>query len=138
MTSDWLWTPNISLGPILIGSDLKKHIITLDAVYDESTNDSTDWDSYVMHDYDVYMDVSNGKVVSITSYSKFLYEGTNIVGATMTQLAYILGCAADEVGDPVEYDDGDVKISYDYFDLGLQVWTSDDVITSATCLTYSD
>lgn len=137
MTINWVWIPNVSLGPILLGSSVKNYVNTLGAIRSEEAGDSTGWESYVIHDYDVYIDVSTGKVVSATAYSDFIYEDTNIIGSTIQQLNRILNHSAFEVGDPIEFDDGDVKISYDYFELGLQVWSSDTAVTSATCLNYS-
>lgn len=138
MNINWQWVSNKSLGPILIGSDITKYVESLGAIYDETSDDSTDWDTYVLPDYDAYIDVSGGKVVSITAYKEFIYNGKNVLGLTTMQLDQMLGCTADDIGEPVEYDDGDVKTPYDYFDLGLQVWASDGVITSVTCMSYDD
>ena len=52
------------------------------------------------------------------------------------ELVNILDCSADEVGESVIYDDGDIRTPYEYFDLGLQLWTSKQRVTSVSCLTY--
>ncbi len=138
MNINWQWVPNKSLGPIIIDSKISDYFENLNVVRDETSTDSTDWDTYIVPANDVYIDVDGEDVVSITAYREFKYDGKNVIGMTTAQLEKVLGCTPDEVGEAVEYDDGDVKTSFDYFDLGLQIWASDEVITSATCLSYDD
>ncbi|WNF48445.1 hypothetical protein RHP75_08540 [Pseudomonas sp. SG20056] len=132
----WDWTPNKSLGPVKIGSSIDAYILSLGFIYDEDSDPADGWVSYIDKAGDVYIDVSDGLVVSITSYGEFYYKSLNLIGATILELGALVGRVADEVGSAVEFDDGDIKNSYDYFDLGLQVWASQGVITSATCLSY--
>ena len=138
MSIYWKWIENKGLGPISIGSNISKYIKSLKVERDEASEDSTGWDTYVVPGNDIYIDVAGEHVVSITAYLEFICDEENIIGMTMTQVEQALGCAADEAGDAVEYDDGDVKIPFEYFDLGLQIWASDGVVTSATCLSYED
>lgn len=138
MNINWQWIPNKSLGPVVIDSKISEYFKSLNVVRDETSTDSTDWDTYIVPGDDVCIDVAGEEVVSITAYLEFKYDGKNIIGMTTMQVEQMLGCTADEIGDAVEYDDGDVKIPFDYFDLGLQVWASDGVVTSATCLSYDN
>jgi hypothetical protein len=135
----WDWLPNIRLGPVVLGENIDIYINSLNVyLEDEEQDDMTDWVRYVVPDVDIYIDVENGKVVSVTSYGEFIYKGKNIIGMNVIDLDRILGCAADEVGGSVVYDDGDRRTPYEYFNLGLQVWTSKNIITSGSCLTYED
>lgn len=136
MKSLWEWKPNTSLGPIEVGSKIDVYVASLGFVYDEDSDPEDEWVSYVDKSGDIYIEVSGGLVVSVTSYREFYYKNSNIIGRTIIELGALLGCVADEIGSAVEFDDGDIKNSYDYFDLGLQVWASQGVITSATCLSY--
>lgn len=138
MHIDWNYVPNVSLGPIEIGSDIDDHVRTLGARYDESSADGSPWDSYVIPEHDIYIDVADGRVISITGYKVTSFKDHNLIGMSLIHLGEVLGVTADEVGDPVEFDDGDVKTSYDYFALGLQIWVSNGIVTSATCLSYEN
>ena len=134
MKIQWVWVKNKQLGPIVIGDEIQKHIETLAAMLEEA--DGSEWDTYTVPDEDVYIDVENHKVVSISAYTEFFYCGYNVIGMTIHALTQLLDCKADDIGEPIEYEDGDIKISYDFVKVGLQVWCSEDVITSVTCLVY--
>lgn len=138
MSIIWNWIPNESLGPVKIGSNINAYIKFLGFTYDEDSDPADEWISYVDKAGDIYIDTSEELVISITSYREFHYKNLNIIGATILELGALLGRAADEAGGAVEFNDGDIKDCYDYFELGLQVWASKGIITSATCLSYND
>lgn len=138
MSNTWIWVPNISLGPVTIGSRIDTYINQLGFTYDELSDPNDEWVSYTNRVGDIRIDTENQLVVSITSYRDFNYKNLNLIGSTILELGALLGQVADEAGTTVEFDDGDVKSCYDYFDLGLQVWASRGIITSATCITYKD
>ncbi|RLA51907.1 MAG: hypothetical protein DRR42_09045 [Gammaproteobacteria bacterium] len=135
MSYEWEWFPNRSLGPVTIGSNIEIYIANLALVKDEST-DATGWDTYILPDFEIYIDVEDGKVISITAYREFLYKGRNLVGTNLIELDGLIDAKADEVGQPVEYEDGDIKTPYEYFGLGLQVWVSKNRVTSISCMSY--
>lgn len=136
MKESWIWIPNKSLGPITIGSPVEAYINKLGFSCDEDSDDSTE--CYVDKSGDIYIDALDGLVESITSYREFYYKHVNLIGSSILELGTLIGKVADEAGESVEFEDGDVKSCYDYFDLGLQVWASRGIITSASCLTYDD
>lgn len=135
MTTTWSWIPNKSLGPIEIGSDIKTHIENLDAEYIEDFDDTTDWKTYYIEGAEVYAEAADDSVVSITAYVEFIYKGHNFIGMPTIQLDDVLECSPDEIGESVEDEDGEELTSFDYEKLGLQIWESKGIITSATCLT---
>jgi hypothetical protein len=134
----WAWEPNKSLGPVAIGSAIEIYIDQHGFAYDEDSGPNDEWISYADKSGDVYIDTEEGLVVSITAYRDFYYKHLNLIGANIIGLGALLGQVADEVGEAVEYEDGDVKNCYDFTELGLQIWASRGIITSATCLTYQD
>jgi len=139
MTIKWEWVPNKSLGPILIGADIRTYIKDFNATIDKNMGDDlTGWDSYDLLDYEIRIDAENNKVLSITSYKEFLFRKRNAFDLSVSQFIKLLECSPDEIGDNVEYDDGDIKTPYEFFEIGLQVWASNSVITSITCMTYQD
>ena len=136
-SDDWVWVPNQSLGPVFIGSKIENYIGVF-ALTKDTTVDATGWDTYVFPNHNIYIDTDNGKVVSITSYSEFFYKGQNLIGLGILELSKLFGVDPDEIGDPVEYEDGDIKQPFEYFDLGLQVWMSDGTVTSVSCMCYEE
>lgn len=137
-TELWTWVPNKSLGSVAIGSAIEIHIDQHNFSHDEVSSSKDDWSSYVDKTGNTYINTEDGLVVSITSYRDFWYKGLNFIGANIIELGALLGQVADDTETTVEFDDGDVKSCYDFTDLGLQIWASRGIITSATCSNYKE
>jgi len=135
MSIEWKWTPNISLGPILIGSNINSYLKKFQLVKDQSV-DATGWETYMLPSFDTYIETEEGKVVSITAHKEFIYKEYNLIGLNLIKLGELLGVSADEVGMPVEYEDGEIRTPYEYSDLGLQVWITNKHVSSISCCTY--
>ncbi|MEP3243981.1 MAG: hypothetical protein ABJN40_14945 [Sneathiella sp.] len=136
MTLKWNWIPNKSLGLIEIGIGIDHYVKKLNATYIAEPPDATGWEAYEISEFEINIAVSDGEVVSITSYKEFLYKEYNLIGLELKALDTLLGCSADEIDGPVEYDNGDVTMCYDYDALGLQIWMQNNTVHSATCMTY--
>tara|TARA_R110000787_G_scaffold1497_7_gene6284 strand:- start:3058 stop:3480 length:423 start_codon:yes stop_codon:yes gene_type:complete len=132
----WDWVPNQRLGPIEIGISVETYVGQLGAQLLAEIDDSTGWDSYYIPHHDVYINAEDGEVVSISAHKSFYYGIKNVLGMTIEQLEALLGCKADEIGNSVEYEDGDIQTPYDYSELGLVAWVSQDVIVNVVCTTY--
>lgn len=133
----WSWIPNTSLGNIAIDESLSSVRSKYKLLASEEDS-ITGWTSFFIPDHDIYIDVENGKVVSITSYNKFLYREKNCIGLNMLDLGEVLGTLPDEIGEAIEFQDGEVKTPREYLNLGLQVWSTNNHVTSITCLHYED
>lgn len=131
---DLVWSPNVGLGPVTFGSPVGELTQSLGAYADVKISDETGWDSYCLPEVDLSVDAEDGKIVAIRSYSTFFYKGENLIGMSIIQAGRLLGRTADEIGAEVEYDDGDVQVSFDFINEGLQVWTSHGRVVSATCM----
>lgn len=139
MKIKWDWVPNERLGPVTLGSDINIYISELGAYRDDDDEDDvTGWTRYALPDMDTYIDVEDGKVVGVTSYESFFYDDKNLIGVPLRKLDEALGNTSDEIGEPVEYDNGEVHVPYEYSDLGLQVWVSEGKVVYISCLTYED
>ena len=105
----WQWVPNKSLGNVSIGESLSsveaKHSLLANEV-----DTITGWTTYFIANDDVYIDIEEDRVVSITSYKTFTYLGKNCIGLNVVELGELLGVLPDEIGDPVEYEDNEVKV----------------------------
>lgn len=134
MNAAWEWVPNSSLGPIKLGDKITEYIKMLNLLVDTEEGDATNWVGYNVHDLDIYIYVENYIIVSITSYDNFFYREKNIIGMAANKLGAILGCEPSELGRSVLFDDGDIQIPFEYFDLGLQLWVSNETVKSASIL----
>ncbi len=121
-----------------MGEGIAMYVSSLGAFVPEDHESSIDWVRYSIPDYDVCIDVEDKIIVSVTSYSEFLYKGLNLIGMNIIELGQALDCTADEIGETIEYDDGESKTPYEYFGLGLQIWVSEGEVVSASCLSYDD
>ena len=135
----WNWVPNKSFGPILLGENVSIYAKELKLILDDSgISDSTGWNTWLSELFEIMINSDFEKVISVTAYDEFCYEDKNIIGMSIDQLLDTLGDEADEVGESVEYDDGDVQTPYEFYDLGLQDWLSQDKVVSISCLSYED
>jgi len=130
----WLWKPNSSVGVIKLGDNISHYVDSLDLkIWDEEA-DETGWVDYKIPKVDTYISTQNGVVRSISSYEVFTYNETNLIGLKLEDLYQILNCKPDEIGTPVIYEDGDIQIPYEYFELGLELWISDGKVVLASCI----
>ena len=134
-----LWEPNHSLGGVSLGRDIAIYIEEYGLSKDESNiDDGTNWDTYNSTYLDLEIHSDAGKIVSITTETELIYQGENLIGLTVEQVTSLLGRTADEIGESVEYEDGEIQTPYDFFDLGLQLWAESCNVVSASCLNYTE
>ncbi|MDN7135824.1 hypothetical protein [Pseudidiomarina terrestris] len=133
----WSWIPNTSVGNIALDEPLES-VKSKQELLAGDEDSITGWASYFIPEQDIYIDVEDGKVVSITSYKKFYYKGKNCIGLNILELGELLGVLPDEIGIPLEFEDGEIKTPREYSELGLQLWTTNNHVISITCLTYKD
>lgn len=139
MKNRWIWAANKSLGDVELGVSIGALKCKNDIVLDEKVEtEVSDWETYKVANEKIYIDFENESVVCIRSYEYFFFREKNIIGMHIQDLIMELGVVPDERGESIEYEDGDIQVSYDFLSLGLHVYCSDDVIVSATCLTYQE
>ena len=131
---DLVWTPNKGLGPIALDTRIDEAVRKYSAYLFAEDVDEIGLVTYILPEVDVRLDVEGEKIVAIRSSTDFYYQNENMIGMTIFQAGSLLGKIADEIGNEVEYDDGDTQVCFEFFDEGLQVWTSQGRIVSATCL----
>ncbi|GAB4370190.1 MAG: hypothetical protein Kow00114_30420 [Kiloniellaceae bacterium] len=142
MQKDWILVPNVSVGPFVFGTPISAYVAAFGARQAEEPDGSekapSDWLVYNLPDSDAFLCAEDGRLVSVTAYEGVIYDGVDLIGLTIGDLEEHLGCPADEDGDPVEYDSGEVQVPHEFFDFGLQVWTVDDEVVSVSCLDYRE
>lgn len=133
----WNWTPRVGLGPFKVGENIDKYKSEFGLIFlDEQ--DNTNWDSYKLPELDIFIDVENEIIESIHSDKYFCYKGVNLIGLTLEELNQKLPQTRAEIDDCVEFDDGDIQTPYDYDELGLQVWLSNNRVVSIICLNLTN
>ena len=131
---DWEWIPNTRMGLIEFGLPVPTKLLNLKRVLkDGDWADDSHIVSYDLNDVDITVDLVDNRVAFVTSWSYFIFKGVNLIGKNMKDLETLLDSAADEEGEGVEYDDGDVRIPFTFTDLGLLVWMSDSLVASICC-----
>lgn len=137
MSQSWEWVPNRRLGPFELGVPISHYVERFGAVREPDDPDRSpleDWISYSLPGSDAYLCAEDDLLVSVTAHADVSFQGTELIGLTLAELERVLGCKADETGEPVLYDDGDIQTPHDFFDHGLQVWTRDGRVISLSCL----
>ena len=131
----WNWQPKVGLGPFILGTLIDTYRKNYSFVLaSDEVEDRTNWVGYKITGVDTFIDVEDGSIESISSSEYFCFKGDNLIGLTFNELNKKLPNAIHGIGEPVEYDDGDVQISYDYDELGLIIWVSNDIVVNATCI----
>jgi hypothetical protein len=129
----WNWLPRVGLGPFKLGENIQKFKHNYDFVLlDEE--DTTNWDSYKLSELDIYIDVEDDIIKSIHSDKYFCYKGINLIGLTLEEFNQQLSQFSAEIGEYVEFDNGDIQTPYDYDEVGLQVWLSNNKVVSVICM----
>lgn len=139
MSVVWLLLPNISLGPFVFGTGIGQYIDKFGARLKVDPDASPlELQTYSLPSSDDYLGVENGILVSMTAHQGVIYKGVDLVGLRIADLEGLLGCRADDTGTAVEYENGEVRTPSDFFEFGLQVWTSNGIVVSASCLDYRE
>ena len=135
------WVPNKSLGSFSLGENIapliKRFGLILDTKADE---DGTSWDRYKLPGKECYIDVDakSGELMALSTYESCEFNGTNVIGLTVQELEELLNVEADEVDEPIEFDDGELHIARTYSELGLQAWFTSGKAYLASISDYTD
>ena len=121
------WEPFVSVGPFKFDTLIQKYIEPYNLHFVEAADATVNWDTYATSDESVYIDTENSKIVSISCYVSFYYNGKNIIGLSLPEVREILG-REDEIGDQL----GE-KIPVEYYALNLQLWVQNEYVTNVTC-----
>jgi hypothetical protein len=123
------WIPRKKVGPFVFGSPIKQYIkkYRLSAVPEEY-NPKVDWAVYST-DIDDRIYVEEGRIVSVSCSSSFIYKEKELIGIPFGEILSYLNCQPDSV-DKAELSDGFQDI-YEFDQLGLQLWVKEGDVISA-------
>lgn len=120
----WIWVPNKTLGPIKLGENISNYINSLNLIEGLKSNAAVGWEEYCTSDDNICLEVEEGIVVAIMSFSECFYKEQNIIGMPLSCLETLLGQFAIK-GEDVLYDDGQLQTTFEFTSFGLLVWTSE-------------
>lgn len=139
MNELWNWQPNVGLEPFKFNTLIDEYIAQFELFLDpDDSPDTTDWIQYKMPNHEVSIDVENKKIVSIFTDESFCYQGNTLLGKKVSELESIIAQKPDNVGEPVDYGDGNIQIPLEYDSLGLIAWICNDVVISASFYEFED
>ena len=118
MQVDHHWIPNIRFGPFVFGQTLPQHIKLTQFT---SVDKMLEWDECRMDNGQICISVSGGKVISVESWERVLFNGIDIIGCVPEQLPNVVGQAVVFKNDHLECDS-----------LGMMAWTDNGFIESVS------
>jgi SAM-dependent MidA family methyltransferase len=125
----WDWIPCVSVGPITFGEPalpiIQKYNLPLIPEFGSSEEHV-----YEFPDRTTIV-VENRLIDSISCKSNFFYQGVNLIGLSIEEIRVVLG-QEDEV-DQFEY-----QTCFDFDELCLQIWTSNETEKVETVSCYGD
>ena len=138
MKESWIWVPNKSLGEIFLESKIDDYIESHDLALIKESYSTYQWMNYKPRGYDISIFFDENRLVTgITSMDYFFYKGENFIGLMGVDLISLLK-EKPEIGQSIEFDDGDVHDAWSFDSLGLDVHLSNDgVIVLASCIDLS-
>lgn len=134
----WNWLPNTCYGPFYFGRTIEEYLNIYQLVLDSDNSGNSEWTQYGVPDTEIYISVEDRLVVSIMSFGEFNYKGKNIIGLNKQELDALLEGKKGKIGESVEYEDGDIQTCFEYSEMGLQVWISDNLVVSTSCCDSKD
>lgn len=135
----WEWTPNIGLGPFKYETSVKEYMSDFEFVFEEEENKKDyDLDTYNIVGTDKCLFTEDDKIIAIRCDDQFNYSGKNLIGMTEEQFISHMRKQPDEMGIDVLFDDGTQQTPFEYNDLGLEVWTENRIVVSASAHKATD
>ncbi len=122
--------PNKGLGRYILGSDIQEYQERYGVVLHRTEDSQTGWSCYKDANSKVYLYTEDHNVVAITVYDSCTYKGHELIGMPIGDFLQLLDIEPDEIGEPIEYQDGDVQTPYEFYELELEIWTSKGVVCS--------
>lgn len=131
------WTPNKSLGFIELGDGIEPYTAALNLVQADNGDQKN---RYVSEDFNIYIDTQDKKITRIAVENECFYEGQNIIGMNVVDLAILLNVqSADcKLGDSIVYCNSDIRTPITLDEFGLTAWFSCNALVMAVIKNCSD
>jgi len=132
----WNWTPRVSVGPFRFGDPIDDYIdrFKLTRFHDElEKRFEFDWETYDVPGHRVQIHVKEKKIESVACYETCLFDGFNLIGATIESVVEKLGHAPNEIGEAIEIGD-EFQTTAEFASIDLQLWLRPNkTVASAFC-----
>lgn len=128
--NDYEIIPREGFGELLYEMS-EKDLITL-GYKNVDFNELTGWFTYCKSpEFRCY--VKDGKIEAISCSSSVIFKGTPIIGLKKNEIEKLIGYPPDEIGDPLWVGTDIQQITWEYYDLGMQLWFEKDNLVTVIC-----
>lgn len=94
------------------------------------TDETTGWEMYEEQSLGISLYVENNIIESISCNEECLYGGRNIIGMNIDEFMNFYGIKPNEEVDKLYVSEDEMQDVYEFDDIGLQVWCSDNIIVT--------
>jgi len=132
--------PLEGIGDFRIGSNVRS--VLQEYKYELSEDEyNTGQDTYIFRTLGIslFVNKESGLIESVLSDEECLFKGMNIIGMSLN--SFIIHVESEYVGIPDCLDfqeDGIPQYVYEFEDLGLQVWTKNDIVVTVIATKYDE
>lgn len=123
------FNPFENVGNFQINSNIKDYVHNYSFTF-TPINDTTEWETYELVDEGIVIYVEKDLIISISCDTELLYKGRNIIGMNINEFINFSNFKPDDFIDKLWVSDDEQQEVYEFFDIGLQVWCSDNVIVT--------
>jgi hypothetical protein len=150
--SFWLWVPCVSVGPFRFGTSINNYVKQYELYEEDEYYRQTDEKKSIPKLCNLSNEFKNVKEFltlqynhSFTIYTKNLliddirietylyYNNQDIIGNSLDNVMKIIERSSWDFEDSQEIDDDCIQQIYHFYDLGLTVWTSNEIVVTAFC-----
>ena len=135
MTKDEIfeWIPTVRVGPVHLGDTIEKYLENLPIRACPDPFDESEFLCYAYGEEEEpsYFLDEEDRIWNIVCFDALIYQGTDLIGLPIERVIELVGVAPDEYGEAEEDVDGEVRIPVEFDRLGLQLWLSDNIASSA-------
>lgn len=93
-------------------------------------DDSTGWETYELDGANLCLYVEKGVIVSIACMEECLYKGRNIIGMKIHEFINYYETYPSGDIDKLYVNNDEIQDVYEFDDLGMQIWCSNDIIVT--------
>lgn len=122
--------PREGIGEVYFGESKEKYFNVLQKS-DELTSESEGYEVYELPEKDMAVYFEDGVVDSINCKEECLFKGRNIIGMSYTEFISYYDLEPDGEPDELDFEEDNIpQLVYEFDDLGLQVWTKNDIVVT--------
>ncbi len=131
------FTPFEGISDFVLESNINNYLNEFNLKY-TPIDDSTEWETYSLEDEGISLYVEDNKIVSIACEEECLYKGRNIIGMNINEFINFYNINPIGEIDELYINDTETQSVYEFDDIGLQVWCSNDKIVTVIASSFDE